>query len=86
MNSAQDFELDFFHLPDGTVTQPEHYGFELQVGNGLILKEQRLRVVDIWYSTDQHGVHDWGRHVYFEDVTGTDDDRPGREDPSYYSL
>ena len=69
--------------------QDEHYHWPVQKGDGLIVAQQgnrRYRVVDVWYSNNHHGYFDDGRHIFLEEVTGTEDDRPGcSAPPDYFS-
>lgn len=63
------------------------YEVPLRIGEGFydyLTTKRRYRVVDIWYSTDKHGAFDRGRHVFLEDVAGTDDDRLGLAVPGYF--
>lgn len=67
--------------------QDEYYHVPLARGDGLLEAGhgyRRFRVVDVWYSNDKHGHFDIGRHVFLEDVTGTDDDRLGQIAPDYF--
>lgn len=68
--------------------QDEYYHVPLEKGDGILVARQgyrRFRVVDLWYSDDGHGHFDAGRHIFLEDVTGTEDDRLGRLAPEYFT-
>lgn len=88
MRSNEELWLTTFHSDGEDPWQAEHYDAPpFRIGEGWVdaSKEyRRFRIIDIWYSTDKHGVHDWGRHVYLEDVSNTPDDRPQLEEPTYY--
>jgi hypothetical protein len=57
----------------------------LAVGDGLIWADgRRYRVIDKWVSYDHHGHFDDGVHIFLEPVT-TDDDRPKRIAPTYFT-
>jgi len=67
--------------------QDDTYHWPVQKGDGMIVARQgyrRFRVVDVWYSDDNHGRFDIGRHIFLEDVTGAEDDRPGSTAPDYF--
>lgn len=81
--------LTTFHC--GTeIWQAEHYTAPpLSIGEGFLdasRNYRRFRVVDIWYSTDNHGAFDWGRHVFLKDVSRGDDDRLYDLEPQYFTT
>jgi hypothetical protein len=55
----------------------------LTIGSGLIYR--RFRVEDVWFSYDKHGQFAVGMHVFLTEVTGTDDDRPHKLAPGYFT-
>ncbi len=68
--------------------QDEEQPPRLHVGDGVLLPTadyRRFRVVDIWHSYDSHGNLDWGTHVFLEDVSNTERDRPKQKAPHYYT-
>lgn len=80
--------INTYYVEGAVVYQEEREHVPLEIGQGFIDARQdyhRFRVVDIWLSTDSHGRFDIGRHVFLEDVTGSDDDLPAILAPSYYS-
>lgn len=81
------WELNTYHLKGELPWQDEEYGVPLRVGDGFVdasNKCRRFRVIDVWYSTDDHGALDYGRHVVLEEVSETDDDLPAKLYPDYY--
>lgn len=77
-----------FWLDGEELYQEEHEHTPLNKGDGFIDARQdyrRFRVSDVWYSTDNHGFFNLGRHVFLVDVTGTEDDLPGKIAPQYFS-
>lgn len=88
MSDFSPWDLNTYHCDGELPWQDENYGVPLQVGDGFIDAShdyRRFRVIDIWFSTDRHSPFDYGRHVFLEDVSRTDDDRPHATEPSYFS-
>lgn len=80
--------VTIFHLHGEVPWEEEHWDIPLQIGEGFIDASsgaRRLRVVDIWYSTDKHSEFGAARHVFLENVSGTPDDLPQRLAPDYFS-
>jgi len=77
------YYLDGVHL-----YQDEREHRPLEIGHGFIDARQnsrRFRVQDIWISTDSHGRFDIGRHIFLTEVSGTEDDLPGKIAPDYFA-
>jgi hypothetical protein len=56
----------------------------LNKGDGYIGGDQGQ--VDTWFSFDHRGAFDLGLHVFLERVdAGSEEDRPGRLEPNYFS-
>ncbi|MGW7102900.1 hypothetical protein [Streptomyces sp. NPDC054883] len=53
------------------------------VGTGVLLRGDRYRVVDSWFSHDHHGIFDDGLHIFLEPVT-EEDDRLRHLAPDYF--
>lgn len=87
MSDYDPFALNTYHVAGELPWQDETYGIPLQIGDGFLdarSKYRRFRVIDVWYSTDSHGAFDFGRHVFLEDVSNTEDDRLARQEPGYF--
>lgn len=52
-------------------------------GDGVVTRDGRFRVVDVWFSFDQHGHFDVGLHVFLERSEG--DDTLTRIAPGYFT-
>ncbi|MGW7193890.1 hypothetical protein [Streptomyces sp. NPDC054838] len=49
----------------------------------MLLRGDRYRVVDSWFSHDHHGIFDDGLHIFLEPVT-EEDDRLRHLAPDYF--
>jgi hypothetical protein len=82
------FELNTYHCAGERPWQDRNHGVPLRIGEGFLdasSDNRRFRVVDIWYSTDSHGVFDVGRHVFLEDLTGSEEDLLATLAPDYFA-
>ncbi|MEU9032776.1 hypothetical protein AB0D46_35785 [Streptomyces sp. NPDC048383] len=75
----------YFHEANGSAVlyMQENGLLNLPVGTGVLLRGDRYRVVDSWFSYDHHGVFNDGLHVFVELVT-EEDDRLRHLAPDYF--
>ncbi|MYU23724.1 hypothetical protein [Streptomyces sp. SID8352] len=74
----------YFHEANDSAVLSQQQGLlSLPVGTGVLLRGDRYRVVDSWFSYDHHGVFNDGLHIFLEPVA-EEDDRLQHLAPDYF--
>ncbi|MET8481867.1 hypothetical protein ABZV68_32540 [Streptomyces clavifer] len=75
----------YFHEANDSavLSMQEHGLLNLPIGTGVLLRGDRYRVVDSWFSYDHHGIFDDGLHIFLGPVT-EEDDRLRHLAPNYF--